>query len=122
MSLHGGITIFTADLRAARTFYGEQLAMRLEPDEDGFWASRDGVVLRVEGGARPRTRGRGFFEEAGVMVRLETDEFDAFLGEVVGRGVKLFGGVKDSEEGRFAGFVDPDGNLFELVETVTARA
>ena len=122
MSLHGGITIFASDLAAARAFYGDQLGMRVEHDEDGFWARRDGLVLRVEGGARPRRRGRGFFEEAGVMVRLETDEFDAFLGEVVGRGVRLFGGVKDSQEGRFAGFVDPDGNLFELVETLAARA
>ena len=33
------------------------------------------------------------------------------------RGIKLFGEVKDSDEGRFVGFVDPDGNLFELIET-----
>jgi predicted enzyme related to lactoylglutathione lyase len=26
------------------------------------------------------------------------------------------GQVKDSDEGRFAGFCDPDGNLFELIE------
>ena len=28
------------------------------------------------------------------------------------------GEVKDSDEGRFVGFVDPDGNLFELIESV----
>jgi hypothetical protein len=26
------------------------------------------------------------------------------------------GQVKDSDAGRFAGFCDPDGNLFELIE------
>jgi predicted enzyme related to lactoylglutathione lyase len=113
----GGITIFSSDLGVSRRFYGEQLDMEVDGDEDGFWARRDGLVLRVEGGARPRRRSRGFFEEAGVLVRIETDDFDAFVGGIVGRGVQLFGQVKESESGRFAGFVDPDGNLFELVET-----
>jgi predicted enzyme related to lactoylglutathione lyase len=117
MALRGGITIFASDLGQARTFYADQLGMELEEDPDGFWARREGLVLRVEGGARPRRRSRTFFEEAGVLVRLETDEFDAFVGAIVGRGVQLFGAVSTSDEGRFAGFVDPDGNLFELVET-----
>ena len=65
--------------------------MALTHDEDGFWARRDGVELRVEGGAKPRERGRGFFEQAGVLVRLEVDDFDGFVGEIVGRGVQLMG-------------------------------
>jgi predicted enzyme related to lactoylglutathione lyase len=116
MRLHGGITVFASDLREAEAFYGEALALTLERDEDGFWARRDGLELRVEGGAKPRQRGRGFFEQAGILVRLEVDDFDGFLGEIVGRGVQLMGQVKDSDEGRFAGFCDPDGNLFELIE------
>jgi predicted enzyme related to lactoylglutathione lyase len=116
MELRSGITIFCADLESSRAFYGTALAMKLEHDEDGFWARRDGVELRVEGGAKPRERGRGFFEQAGVLVRLEVDDFDGFLGEIIGRGVQLMGQVKDSDEGRFAGFCDPDGNLFELIE------
>ena len=66
--------------------------------------------------AKPRERGRGFFEQAGILVRIEVDDFDEFVGEIVGRGVQLMGQVKDSDEGRFAGFCDPDGNLFELIE------
>jgi predicted enzyme related to lactoylglutathione lyase len=116
MVLAAGITIFASDLYASREFYENRLDLRVESDEDGFWAERDGLRLRVEGGARPRRRGRHFYEEAGVLVRLETDDFDGFVGAIVGRGVQLFGQVKDSDEGRFAGFVDPDGNLFELIE------
>jgi predicted enzyme related to lactoylglutathione lyase len=116
MKLRSGITIFSASLSRAKEFYGTSLAMTLEHDEDGFWARRDGLELRVEGGAKPRERGRGFFEQAGVLVRLEVDDFDGFVGEIVGRGVQLMGQVKDSEAGRFAGFCDPDGNLFELIE------
>ena len=116
MSLRAGVTVFSSDLHASRGFYGDQLGMQLDEDDDGFWARRDGLELRVDGGARPRRRSRTFFEEAGVLVRLETDDFDGFLGTLVGKGVRLFGAVKDSEEGRFCGFCDPDGNLFELVE------
>jgi predicted enzyme related to lactoylglutathione lyase len=117
VSLRGGITVFSSDLDASLSFYERQLDMAIDRDSDGFWARRDGLELRIEGGARPRQRGRHFFEEAGVLVRIETDDFDSFIGGLVGRGVQLFGQVKDSETGRFAGFVDPDGNLFELVET-----
>ena len=116
MRLHSGITIFSSSLAVSEEFYGTALGLLLEHDEDGFWARRDGLELRIEGGARPRERGRTFFEQAGVLVRLEVDDFDGFLGEIVGRGVQLIGQVKDSESGRFAGFCDPDGNLFELIE------
>jgi predicted enzyme related to lactoylglutathione lyase len=116
MELRSGITIFAADMAASETFYGTALALALEHDDDGFWARRDGLELRIEGGARPRERGRTFFEQAGVLIRLEVDDFDGFVGEIVGRGVQLMGQVKDTDAGRFAGFCDPDGNLFELIE------
>ena len=118
MALRGGITVFASDIGASRRFYGEQLGLTLIEDEDGFWARLDEVELRVEGGARRRRLTREFYEEAGVLVRIETDSFDSFLGGIDSRGVKLFSEVKDSEEGRFVGFVDPDGNLFELIESV----
>jgi predicted enzyme related to lactoylglutathione lyase len=120
VTLRGGITIFASDLRASRRFYGDQLGLALNDDEDGFWARADGLELRVEGGARKRRLSREFYEEAGVLVRLETTAFDTFLGGIISRGVKLFGEVKDSDEGRFVGFVDPDGNLFELIESGVA--
>jgi predicted enzyme related to lactoylglutathione lyase len=116
VTLRAGITIFASDLGASRRFFGEQLALELEHDEDGFWARADGLELRVEGGARKRRLDRDFYEQAGVLVRLETTAFDTYLGGLISRGVRLFGEVKESEEGRFAGFVDPDGNLFELIE------
>jgi predicted enzyme related to lactoylglutathione lyase len=118
VTLRGGITIFASDLAASRRFFGEQLGLAVTDDEDGFWARLDGVELRVDGGARKRRLSREFYEEAGVLVRIETTAFDTFLGGIVARGVKLFSEVKESDEGRFAGFVDPDGNLFELIETV----
>jgi predicted enzyme related to lactoylglutathione lyase len=116
MQLRSGITIFASSIAQAKEFYETSLGMTLTHDEDGFWARRDAFELRVEGGAKPRERGPGFFEQAGVLVRIEVDDFDGFVGEIVGRGVHLMGTVKESDEGRFAGFCDPDGNLFELIE------
>jgi predicted enzyme related to lactoylglutathione lyase len=116
VALRSGITIFTSDVEASRRFYGDQLGLTIDRDEDGFWARQESAELRVEGGARKRRLNREFYEEAGILVRLEVSEFDTFLGGIVARGVKLFGEVKDSDEGRFVGFVDPDGNLFELIE------
>jgi predicted enzyme related to lactoylglutathione lyase len=116
VTLRGGITVFASDLSASRRFYGDQLGLAVTEDEDGFWARADAFELRVEGGARKRRLSREFYEEAGVLVRMETTGFDEFLGGIVARGIKLFGEVKDSDEGRFVGFVDPDGNLFELIE------
>ena len=53
-----------------------------------------------------------------VLVRVETDEFDALVTSIRERGVSLFGEIKETDEGRFTGFCDPDGNLFEVVEIV----
>ena len=99
-------------------FYGDAArAWRSTHDEDGFWARRDGLELRVEGGAQAaRARRATSSSRPACWCGIEIDDFDGFLGGIVGRGVQLLGEVKDSEEGRFAGFVDPDGNLFELIE------
>ena len=94
MELRPGITIFASSMAQAEEFYGTALGMTLQHDEDGFWARRSGLELRVEGGAKPRERGRGFFEQAGVLVRVEVDDFDGFVGEIVGRGVQLMGQVR----------------------------
>ena len=64
MQLRSGITIFASDMGQAKAFYETSLGMTLTHDEDGFWARRDGVELRVEGGAKPRERGRAVHEHA----------------------------------------------------------
>ena len=103
--------------RAAR-FYGEQLGLTVEEDEDGFWARESGVELRVEGGARKRRLSREFYEEAGVLVRLETDDVRRASSEASSAGASSSSArSRTPTTGRFAGFVDPDGNLFELIET-----
>jgi catechol 2,3-dioxygenase-like lactoylglutathione lyase family enzyme len=56
-------------------------------------------------------------EEAGVLVNLQTDDFESLYDDLRSRGVEFLGGLTESASGqRFAGFSDPDGNLFEISE------
>ena len=119
VALRGGITVFASDIVASRRFYGEQLGLTLDRGRGRVLGeARRGRAAASRAERARRRLSREFYEEAGVLVRLETDTFDSFLGGIVSRGVKLFSEVKDSDEGRFVGFVDPDGNLFELIESV----
>ncbi len=62
-------------------------------------------------------------EESGVMISLRTDDFDRLVEQLEKGGVPLLGGVTESPEGdRYAGFRDPDGNLFELSELTPASS
>jgi predicted enzyme related to lactoylglutathione lyase len=110
------LTIFASDLEATRAFFAERIGCTIsEAREDSLIAERDGLRLRIEGGARPRKRGRKWMEEAGVLVTLLPDDFDALVAELQERGVQLLGGVTTDEGGRrYTGFADPDGNLFEI--------
>jgi predicted enzyme related to lactoylglutathione lyase len=112
------LTIFTADVDAARKFYSERFGCAIEEvAADSLIAERDGLRLRIEGGARPRKRGRKWMEEAGVLVTLLPKNFDAFAKELQGKGIELLGGITTDPDGRrYAGFADPDGNLFEITE------
>ena len=118
MSLEAVLTIFTADLDLARSFYADGLGFEIEElGGDAVVARRDGLAVTIEGGARPRRRSRRWTEEAGVLVNLRTDDFDGLYAELDGRGVTFLGGVTESDDGsRYAGFSDPDGNLYELSE------
>jgi len=110
------LTIFASDVEATRAFYAERVGCTIaDGPGDALVAERDGLRLRIEGGARPRKRGRKWMEEAGVLVTLLPDDFDALVSELQERGVQLLGGVTADEEGRrYTGFADPDGNLFEI--------
>lgn len=123
MRIVAGLMLFTSDLEAVRRFYGDRLGARIEDGDGGFVAHLWGLELVVEGGARPRRLGRRWMEESGVMISLRTDDFDRLVEQLEKGGVPLLGGVTESPEGdRYAGFRDPDGNLFELSELTPASS
>ena len=118
MRMEAAITIFASEIDVSRAFYAEQLGFAIEAlADDAFVARRDGLELTIEGGARPRRRGRRWMEEAGVYITLRTDDFDRVHADLAGRGVAFLDEVTETADGRrITGFADPDGTLFELTE------
>jgi len=102
------------------------------PDEEVVYAKKSGEVRQPRTGKlmKPKALGGPVFDDAKTDRRVHlaawlTSGENPFFAKsltnrvwyhLVGRGVQLMGQVKDSETGRFAGFCDPDGNLFELIE------
>jgi catechol 2,3-dioxygenase-like lactoylglutathione lyase family enzyme len=113
-----GLAVIASDIVRSRAFYASVLGMDVVDDEDGsFVARRENLELRVEGGGRPRRRGRHWMEEAGVYVTCLTDDFDALLADLRGRGAALLGDVVTDADGhRYCGVADPDGLLIEFAE------
>jgi uncharacterized glyoxalase superfamily protein PhnB len=73
--------------------------------------------VRLDGGAKKRKRGRGWMQEAGVYLTLETDDFQRLHDELVRRGASFLGEISEDDAGkRYAGIADPDGLLIEIAE------
>jgi len=112
-----GLVIYASDLDASRTFYRDVLGMAVEERDDGFTARLEELELHVEGGARPRKRGRHWMAEATAYLRIATDDFEALYVALEERGATFLGGLTVGVDGRrYAGLADPDGILIELAE------
>lgn len=55
------------------------------------------------------------------MINYIVDDLGALVGKLGGRGAKLDPKRKDTDYGRFAWIVDPDGNKIELWEPPGAK-
>lgn len=111
-------TVFSADLAASRRFYGDLLDCEISAEsEDGFTATRDGLTVIVEGGARPRKLGKRWLAESGLYITLVIDDFDRTVEAMAERGVPFLDEVSEGPDGkRVTGFADPDGVLYEVRE------
>ena len=111
-------TVFASELQRSRLFYENRMGCLLSEITDvGFTATRDDLVIIVEGGAKPRKLGKRWLGEAGLYITLKVDDFDAMFADLTKRGVPFLDDVALSAEGkRVTGFADPDGVLYELRE------
>jgi catechol 2,3-dioxygenase-like lactoylglutathione lyase family enzyme len=112
------VTVYASDYETSKEFYRDTLGMFVEQTgPDSLVARRDGVEIRVDGGARKRKRKRGWMQESGIYLTLETDEFDDLYGELQRRGARFLGEIAEDADGkRYAGLADPDGLLIEIAE------
>jgi predicted enzyme related to lactoylglutathione lyase len=112
------VTVYASDYEASKVFYRDTLGMFVEQTgPDSMVARRDGVEIRVDGGAKKRKRKRGWMQESGIYLTLETDDFDLLYGELERRGARFLGEIAEDHDGkRYAGLADPDGLLIEIAE------
>jgi catechol 2,3-dioxygenase-like lactoylglutathione lyase family enzyme len=113
-----GVTVFASEYETSKAFYRDILGMDVdETGPDTLVARRDGLEIRVDGGAKKRKRGRSWMREAGVYLTLETEDFDGLHAELEQRGAAFLGEIAEDDAGkRYAGLADPDGLLIEIAE------
>ena len=111
-------TVFASDLARSRDFYENRLACELsDVTELGFTATRDLLVVTVEGGAKQRKLGKTWLAEAGLYITIVVDDFDATFADLTTRDAPFLDDVNELPNGkRVTGLADPDGVLFELRE------
>ena len=111
-------TVFASDLARSRDFYENRLACELSDiTELGFTATRDLLVVTVEGGAKQRKLGKSWLAEAGLYITIVVDDFDATFADLTTRDAPFLDDVNELPNGkRVTGLADPDGVLFELRE------
>ncbi len=76
-------TVFASDLARSSDFYENRLGCVLsDVTELGFTATRDQLVVTVEGGAKQRKLGKTWLAEAGLYITIVVDDFDATFADL----------------------------------------
>ena len=115
-----GVIIWTGDLPALREFYCETLGMRPHSDRPHFVSFKWGGLRfaigshdRVSGAARDPHR---------VMVNFDATDVHALHAELTAKGVEFIRPPeRESWGGWVASFLDPDGNIIQLLEQPPER-
>jgi predicted enzyme related to lactoylglutathione lyase len=116
----GGVFVRSKDPDALAAWYAEHLGVPTERYGGAtfHWAASDGTGSTTWAPFPADTRYFGSpFQQA--MVNFRVDDLDGMLEALRAAGVQVVDAVEDSEFGRFAWCVDPDGNRVELWEPAT---
>lgn len=116
----GGLFFKADDVDATRAWYAEHLGIPFT-EWGGWgweWRHRDDPdhVGRTEWA--PFEAGTEYFEpsEKAFMMNLRVDDLDAMIDQLTAAGVELVGEPEDTEYGKFAWIMDPNGVKIELWE------
>jgi predicted enzyme related to lactoylglutathione lyase len=115
----GGVFQRAGEAGALRAWYAEHLGIDLSQ-----WGTAS--FEQTDGGATAYAlfdQDTDYFgrPEQPFMVNFRVADLDAMLDQLKGAGAEVVEGVQESEYGRFAWAVDPEGTRFELWEP-TARS
>ena len=122
----GGVFFKAQDPDKLRTWYGENLGMK--PDEYGcmpfFWRDTDQPEKTGRTLVMPFPADTSYFEpsKSPFMLNFRVDNLDALLSQLREAGVEIVGNVEESDYGRFAWIMDPEGHRIELWEPTSGTA
>jgi lactoylglutathione lyase len=123
----GAITLFVQDPQRSKSFYADVFGVSpIYEDSDAVTFKFENLLVNLL--ATPAARelidpGTVAAQAAGAQFQLTiwVDDADAVCAELASHGVDLLNGPSDREWGvRTASFMDPDGHLWEIAQSLSA--
>jgi predicted enzyme related to lactoylglutathione lyase len=121
----GGIFFKAEDPKRLQAWYQEHLG--IQPEADGYVAFKWKEQEPPNGDAvtiwSPFPKDTKYYQpsQAPFMINYRVRDLDAMLAQLRAQGVQLVGEPENSEFGRFAWVMDPEGNKIELWEPPKAK-
>jgi catechol 2,3-dioxygenase-like lactoylglutathione lyase family enzyme len=116
----GGIFFKAEDPKKLQAWYQEHLGV--QPDPDGYvgfkWLEKDPPGREAVTIWSPFPKDTRYYQpsQAPFMINYRVKDLDAMLAQLRAQGIQTVGEPENSEFGRFAWVMDPEGNKIELWE------
>ena len=106
----GEVIIYVRDLPAMKRFYSETLGFRVDADRRRLVSLKGGAGAEIvlHSGRRPDAT-----TDPHWLLQIIVEDIDEAVAELKKRGVDV-SGIEDRRYGRYARFVDPEGNRLGL--------
>ena len=117
----GGIFFKSNDPAATREWYNTHLGFNAEQWGGTFeWRHADEPNKKGQTAWNPFPATTKYFEPSGkdFMINLRVENLEWLIGELKKEGIELVGELQDTEYGKFAHIMDPEGNKIELWEAI----
>jgi predicted enzyme related to lactoylglutathione lyase len=111
----GYVVVFTGRFHEMNAFYGDQVGLPRRGGGGPDWAEFD------TGAARVALHRMDDPQRQGIVLRFDVEDLDASVADMAARGITFLSPARDFPWGRFAEFVDPEGNPVGLVQPRAAR-
>lgn len=108
--------VFVTDLKKAENFYSDVLRFPLKSKTADWLLYEPGLEFVVMAGALEQKPHAAYGKRADSVVCLEVSNIESVVDDLKKKKTKILSEVQSVQQGKFASFCDPDGNLFELIE------